>query len=348
MKGANSRVNKMTTLRHHLLTSPLVAEHAFSLLSSSSSKKVTKSDVEKWLTISLATVMTSGPKMYKVYTIPKKNGGKRTIAHPSKVLKVFQKGLVEFLENKLPVHDAAYAYRKNISIKDNALQHAKNAYFLRMDLADFFNSIDVNLFEKQIEKHKIELATADKALLRRSAFWSPKKMSSGNLILSVGAPSSPMISNFIMFSFDETITSVCDPLGIKYTRYADDLFFSTGHKNLLFKIPSLIQYVLTSEFGKKIAINEVKTSFSSKAHNRHIAGVTITNNDTLSLGRERKRIISSMIHKYSLGNSNDIELAKLQGLLSFSKHIEPLFIDRMKEKYSISLVENIITGRWRK
>lgn len=347
MKGVNFRVNKMTTLRQHLLTSPLVAELAFSLLSSSS-KKVTKPDVDKWLILSLAKVMLSGPKMYRVYTIPKKNGGKRTIAHPSKVLKVFQKGLVEFLINKLPVHDAAYAYRKNISIKDNAFQHVKNSYFLRMDLADFFNSIDTSLFEEQIEKHKVQLADSDKVLLRRSAFWSPKKINSGNLILSVGAPSSPMISNFIMFSFDETITSICEPLKIKYTRYADDLFFSTSHKDVLFKMPKLIQYVLYSEFGKKITINEVKTSFSSKAHNRHIAGITITNNDTLSLGRERKRTISSMIHKYSLGNCTDFELAKLQGLLSFSKHIEPLFIERMKKKYSVSLIDVIISGQWRK
>ncbi|ADU67373.1 RNA-directed DNA polymerase (Reverse transcriptase) [Pantoea sp. At-9b] len=337
----------MTTLRQHLLTSALVSEQAFSLLSNAS-QKVTKQDVDKWLIASLAKVITSGPKMYRVYTIPKKNGGKRTIAHPSKVLKVFQRGLVEFLVNKLPVHDAAYAYRKNISIKDNALQHVKNSYFLRMDLADFFNSIDASLFEEQLKKNKIQLNESDKSLLRRSAFWSPKKINSGNLILSVGAPSSPIISNFIMFSFDETITSICTPLGIKYTRYADDLFFSTPHKDVLFKMQNLIQYVLVSEFGKKITINEVKTSFSSKAHNRHIAGITITNNDSLSLGRERKRIISAMIHKYSLGNCTDSELNKLQGLLSFSKHIEPLFIERMKKKYSVSLIDMIISGQWRK
>ncbi|WP_459585777.1 reverse transcriptase domain-containing protein, partial [Enterobacter asburiae] len=93
--------------------------------------------------------------MYRVYTIPKKNGGKRTIAHPTRALKVIQRGLVEFLNDKFPVLDAAYAYRKNISIKDNALHHVTNPYFLRLDLADFFNSIDVNLFEERIEKHKI-------------------------------------------------------------------------------------------------------------------------------------------------------------------------------------------------
>ncbi|VDZ68633.1 RNA-directed DNA polymerase (plasmid) [Klebsiella aerogenes] len=55
-----------------------------------------------------------------------------------------------------------------------------------------------------------------------------------------------------------------------------------------------------------------------------------------------------MIHKYSLGKSDDIELAKLQGLLSFSKHIEPLFIERMMKKYSVNLVDKIISGQWRK
>ncbi|MCO8051998.1 retron St85 family RNA-directed DNA polymerase [Proteus penneri] len=337
----------MTNLKQHLLTSTFINKEVLKILASSS-RNTTHVDIEEWLLLSIAKVITSGPKMYKVYTIPKRNGGKRTIAHPSKVLKVFQRGIIEFLTDKLPIHNSAYAYKKNISIKDNALQHVSHSYFLKMDLADFFNSIDVDLFEKQIERHKIILTDEDITLLRRCIFWSPKKTSLGNLILSVGAPSSPLISNFIMFSFDEIVTTICNSLEIKYTRYADDMFFSTNKKDILFKIPNLIKYILFSEFNEKIVVNDIKTSFSSKAHNRHLAGITITNNEKLSIGRERKRIISAMIHKYSLGNSSTLELSKLQGLLSFSKHIEPLFVERMEVKYSVYLINKIISGQWRK
>lgn len=337
----------MTTLRDHLISSSIVTKDVLDLLSVKS-KYVTKTDVEKKIMSSIAIIMTSGPKMYRVYTIPKKNGGRRTIAHPSKILKIIQRGLVEFLTDKLPIHKAAFAYRKGISIKDNAFQHVNNSFFLRMDLADFFNSIDVNLFDKQLEKNKIMLTPWDHTFIRRCAFWSPKKINSGNLILSVGAPSSPLVSNFIMNSFDKMVVSVCEPLNVKYTRYADDLFFSTNQRGVLFEIPSMIKYILSIEFDEKIVTNDIKTNYSSKAHNRHITGITIANDQTLSIGRERKRLISSMIHKHSLGVFSEKELAKLQGLLSFALHIEPLFVERMNEKYSCSLISDIISGHWRK
>jgi len=337
----------MTNLRNHLLTSPAVSEYAFKMVSAKSKDGVAP-DIKAWIETSMAVVLRSGPKMYKVYAIPKKNGGKRIIAHPSRMLKAFQKGLVEFLTPRLPVHRAAYAYKKDLSIRENAQQHVGNRYFLKMDLANFFNSIDIELFEKQLDKHQIQITKTDRKFIHRCVFWSPTKTSTGRLIMSVGAPSSPLISNFIMHSFDDTIISVCEPLGITYTRYADDLFFSTNYKDVSFKVPDIVKYILVTEYGNKLTVNDIKTSFSSKAHNRHITGITITNNETLSIGRQRKRVISSMIHKYSEQKLDESDLAKLQGLLAFVGHIEPQFLVSMKKKYTRLIVDNIITGRWRK
>src|SRR5690606_5965066 len=46
------------------------------------------------------------------------------------------------------------------------------------------------------------------------------------LRLSIGAPSSPIVSNLLMFEFDKIVTSEADRRGIRYTRYADDMTFS--------------------------------------------------------------------------------------------------------------------------
>ena len=54
----------------------------------------------------------SAPKQYKIYTIPKRTAGKRTIAHPAKKLKEYQRALISMLEPLLPVHEVAFAYQK--------------------------------------------------------------------------------------------------------------------------------------------------------------------------------------------------------------------------------------------
>jgi RNA-directed DNA polymerase len=75
---------------------------------------------------------------YKTYSIRKKDGGFRTIDHPSKQLKAMQRWLLSYLLNSLPVHPAAMAYQKKKSIFDNASLHAGSHYLLRMDCKDFF------------------------------------------------------------------------------------------------------------------------------------------------------------------------------------------------------------------
>jgi RNA-directed DNA polymerase len=78
---------------------------------------------------------------YKSYPIRKRNGDTRTIHHPSKQLKSMQRWLLSYVIEKLPVHAAATAYRKQRSIFDNARVHARNKFLLRMDCRQFFPSI---------------------------------------------------------------------------------------------------------------------------------------------------------------------------------------------------------------
>ncbi len=135
-------------------------------------------------------------------------------------------------------------------------------------------------------------------ILERLLFWNKNKSFNEKLSLSVGAPSSPLISNFIMYIFDEKIEKYCKGNGISYTRYADDLTFSSNKKNVLFNVPLIVKKILKDEYENLILVNDLKTRFSSMAHNRHVTGVTINNDGDLSIGRDRKRLISAMINNY--------------------------------------------------
>lgn len=283
----------------------------------------------------------NAPRKYKIYHIPKRTFGFRTIAQPIPELKNLQRISIKYLESKLPIHEKAAAYIKGKGIKNNALRHCKNKYFLKLDFENFFNSINTTIFWKMWDLYsKIQLTPQEKIYLENILFWRPSK-NSKKLVLSIGAPSSPYISNFCMYEFDKTVTELCVSLNVTYSRYADDLTFSTNTKDVLFNFPNLINSLLLNIFDGKIRLNSLKTKFSSKAHNRHVTGITITNDKKISLGRARKRYIKSLIHSYVNKKLDNQELSKLKGLISFSYSIEPTFILSLKHKYSTEVIDSL-------
>lgn len=289
----------------------------------------------------LTRFLSAAPNKYKVYAIPKRTSGKRIIAHPAKELKEYQRLVVKHLAPSFQIHSCAYAYRKGRGIKGNAECHKDSRYLLKMDFQNFFHSISDEFFFKMCLSMNIEFEKNDKHVLTRLLFWRPSKKSGGKLILSIGAPSSPFISNCLMYPFDSALHAECKKQGITYTRYADDLTFSTRVKGALFAIPDQVRELLATVLLGYISVNEAKTVFTSKAHNRHVTGVTISNKGELSIGRQRKRYIASLIHRYSLGQVQQEDMAYLQGLLSFANDIEPGFIDRMEVKYTKALVDQL-------
>lgn len=289
----------------------------------------------------LIEFLNDAPRKYKVYHIPKRTHGFRTIAQPIPELKNLQRISVKYLENHFPIHESATAYIKGQGIKQNAARHCKNKYFLKLDFENFFNSINTTVFWKMLHLYsEFQVMPQEQELINNLLFWRPSK-SSKKLVLSIGAPSSPFISNFCMYQFDEAITELCLIYNVTYTRYADDLTFSTNTKDVLFDFPKHINTILSNTYHGQLRLNSLKTKFSSKAHNRHVTGVTITNDRKLSLGRARKRYIKSLIYKHIESELDNESLAKLKGLLSFSHNIEPTFILSLKSKYSTTVIDKL-------
>lgn len=283
------------------------------------------------------------PNKYKVYQIPKRSHGHRVIAQPSKELKTYQRAILEIYQ--FPVHQAATAYRKNTSIKDNASVHKSSPYLLKTDFENFFNSITPKLFWNAFDTCKslnFTFDEEDRYWIERLLFWCPSRKQNGKLILSIGAPTSPHISNFCLFEFDRFLTDYCHQRKIRYSRYADDLTFSTKVKYELINFTPELQKILRQFFDQNMQINHRKTVLSSKAHNRHVTGVTINNAGELSLGRERKRYIKHLVHQFNLGQLNISDTGYLRGLLSFAHHIEPIFIERLKLKYTEQVIQKIL------
>lgn len=282
------------------------------------------------------------PLKYKVYKIPKRYSGVRIIAQPTPEVKEIQRKLVGFLRTRLRIHNCATAYEAGKGIKENALKHVKNQYLLKMDLANFFNSITPDIFQNALTHDSVELDETTWTTLVNVFFWAPGKKLTGKLVLSVGAPSSPFISNYIMKRFDEQVSDLCEKLGVTYTRYADDITFSTNQQNILFSLKENIGSLLQANGYKSININESKTVFSSKAHNRHVTGVTLTNDGKLSVGRDKKRYASSLIFRFRLAELCHDDILFLKGLLAHYFHIEPSFRCSMEKKYGKDIIHALM------
>lgn len=291
----------------------------------------------------LISFLFDAPLKYKHYSIPKRSTGRRLIAQPSQELKRIQRLFISLID--LPIHPCAMAYRHGVSIKDNAKAHMDNRYLLSMDLRNFFNSITPDIFWSVCKKQSVlmDAGDAERELITRLLFWSPTKNLSRRLVLSVGAPSSPMISNFVMYQFDLKLAQFCDEKKIVYTRYADDLSFSTNQQRALFEMPDFVKQTLQDVFENNLLVNHRKTAFSSKAHNRHVTGVTINNESELSLGRRRKRYIKGLVFRFINKKLDAHESEHLRGLLAFAHHIEPEFIGRLEKKYSAEIMRAIMT-----
>lgn len=306
---------------------------------------MTQSSIDK---ATFEHLLLRGSHAYKVYTIPKRKAGNRVIAHPSRNLKEVQRQLIPILEVYLPIHGSAYAYTRGRSIKDNALVHLRSPYILKMDFQNFFNSITPKILNQHLMNLNLNVSAEELRHLNQLLFWNPSKRRTGKLILSVGAPTSPILSNSIMYFFDLEIEKYCKEKEIFYSRYADDITFSSHKKGVLFDVPDFIKHTLRKIFHGEVIINDSKTIFSSKAHNRHVTGITLSNNGSLSVGRKRKRYISSLIHKHIEGKLDEIDRDHLTGLLSFCYNIEPIFLHRMSIKYKINIINDLLKKGSRK
>lgn len=300
----------------------------------------------------LASLISSAPSRYKVYYIPKRTGGRREIAHPAPELKAAQRIIVTNILAILPVHPCATAYKKGSSIRLNAERHAHNRPILKYDFQDFFPSIT--------EQAWLLYATGNGVLDREDAIRAARLLfrrakGSNILRLSIGAPSSPILSNIMMNDFDREVHERVSHHKITYTRYADDLTFSAEKTWNLREVDSIVKSVLVNIRAPRLRLNDAKTALVTTKFCRKVTGLVITNDHRISLGRDRKRLLRASIDHYRKDKLAEAEIAHLAGMLAFAKDVEPEFFTRMELAYGkdvISALQSHGAGyrrpRWQK
>jgi retron-type reverse transcriptase len=267
--------------------------------------------------------------LYRKYEIPKKTGGLRTIEHPAKKLKVLQRWIAKNYISQFPVHPSAVAYRDGLSIRNNAQRHAFNHYLLKLDFQDFFHSLKGWDVERLF---KLNLSRIHPALDEEEIFLIRKILCRYDR-LTIGAPSSPILSNALMYEFDTYWADKCAHLGVSYTRYADDVVFSTSVPNVLYGISLELQNAELHPGNLKLQINKSKSVFSSRKHRKIVTGLFITPVGKVSLGRKRKREIRTLVFAAVCGSLELDRLEYLRGMLAFANSAEPEFLNALERKF---------------
>ena len=177
----------------------------------------------------------------------------------------------------------------------------------------------------------IAMDETSSSIISRLTTWRHKL--EPKFCLSIGAPSSPFISNAIMFDHDQSCAELAQSLGLRYSRYADDLAFSTDEAGVLREVPAIVERICSDLKYPRLIINGKKTIHSSRGKHRFLAGLTLTPSGGVSLGRENKRRLRSQLHRFRCGNMDTETQASLRGELAFSWSVEKEFIFRLLRQF---------------
>ncbi len=206
-----------------------------------------------------------------------------------------------------------------------------------MDFRNFFPSIKWRDLEPIInEWHKKssldwELTDYAKRLIRLSCFDS-------NDSLPIGYPSSPVISNVVMFGLDKKIENILDNRGkygrAIYTRYADDLVISTDKKNVCNEIRIAVSKLIDKSISPKLLLNLEKTKMgSSTSGSAIVTGLRLSANGHITIHRKQKDHIRLLLSLYKKQQLNKDEEASLLGHLAYVRYVAPQFYSKLQIKY---------------
>jgi hypothetical protein len=270
-------------------------------------------------------------RFYCTYRIPKRNSGWRKINSPCKDLKAVQAWILRNILDRLSISPHATAYAKGSRLLNNVSPHSSNRYFLSLDIENFFPSIHKVRVRKLFE----DLGYPKQAayiLMRLCSYFSR---------LPQGAVTSPALSNLICRRLDRRIAGLVSRRNIVFTRYADDITFSTNNRNALPRILPLVRRILRDEGFEP---NEKKTRLLGPRTRCLITGLVKNSSaPTFGIGKKKKAAMRAVMHNLR-GRNSPFERypteASIQGWLWFLRNVDSVsyaqmsrYWDALKTKY---------------
>ena len=301
---------------------------------------------------------------YRHFRIRKRSGGYRRISIPEPDLMRVQRWIATYVLNPLPVHHCSFAFKPGSSIVNCAARHTGAQWLVKMDIAGFFSSIsEIQVYRVFRDLGYQPLVAFELARLTTYApmtspryelpQWSAhdsdwtiaKYKFKGLGYLPQGAPTSPMLSNLIMPEIDSEIEIAASAAGLRYTRYSDDLTFSTRSRDFSrAKAGNLIGKVTRILIRVGLHPQQRKTVVVPPGARKVVLGLSVDGAQP-RLPREFRNVLRQ--HIYYLEKFGPVEHAKsrefdtifgmynhIRGLIDFAKMVERDYANAMLLRFN--------------
>ena len=235
---------------------------------------------------------------YRSFSIPKKSGGERTISAPCGNLKWMQLCINEIFKALYTASPYAMGFAEGRSIVDNARMHTNQNYVFNIDLKDFFPSIDIKRVWNRLQhapfnfNAKVAYTIAGLCTMRTIHYREDLPFEEA-FVLPQGAPTSPLLTNAICDTLDRRLHGLAKRFGLHYSRYADDITFSSMHN----------VYQSDGDFRKELEriitdqrfiINAKKTRLQHCSVRQEVTGITVGHK--LNVARKYIKDVRAILH----------------------------------------------------
>lgn len=273
-------------------------------------------------------------EQYIRFSIPKRQGGLRTIEAPVPALKRIQRALSDILYESAPIKSCAYAFCRDgkKGIKGNADRHKRRRWVVNIDLKDFFPSIHFGRVRGLFLSDPFNCTDEVATILAQVACCDGH--------LAMGAPCSPIISNLICRRLDNRLIDFAKENHLTYTRYADDLTFSTNLMELPRALGEIVdgrlvlsdtlRTIIEKENG--FGINEGKVRFSTRSNRQDVTGLIV--NEKVNIPRHFIREIRGMLYAWK-------KYGKLKAAKEHYRRYRPIELSNPEERFGREIVGRI-------
>jgi RNA-directed DNA polymerase len=246
---------------------------------------------------------------YYLFNIPKKSGGFRELSSPPQKILLLQRHLLISLSKLYHAKPPVHGFVSKRSIVSNAKIHVGSKWVLNIDLDNFFPSIHFGRIRGVFQKYPFSFSHSVSTVLAQLCCFNSK--------LPQGAPTSPIISNLICRGLDQDLFDLSEKFHVKFTRYADDLTFSTNTDffppdigtidSSNGNIPLIGEPIIRIIKKHGFEINPMKTRITHMREHQQVTGLTV--NEKVNVKRNYVRNIRAIIHDiekngYSMAESN--------------------------------------------
>ncbi len=251
-------------------------------------------------------------KFYHQFTIPKKSGGVRTITTPTGYLKGAQKAISLLLTMLYEAPECVNGFTEMRNVRTNADAHVGKNYVFNTDLKDFFPSITAAMVRKTLREAGVNDEVAHYISIVCTVTTDGDDLPEN--VLVQGSPASPILSNIVCRKMDRNLEYLAKKYGLTYSRYADDITFSSMHC-VYSKNGSFLKELREVISGYGFTINEEKTRLQKKGSRQEVTGIIVS--DRVNVCRKYLKNLRAEIFQMEMYGFTKEQYRSVRGKVAF-------------------------------